>query len=274
MQAIRAHTRKLGHSLTPFYRKTYDENDGEELIACCTKCGRRINGGYNRGDEALDGPCDGNEARALESGAWLTGHAPRLLLRRLARAVQEMDPRLHRFFDPGDFHAGNQWLLSEDGVWRLKRYLRDLPDFPVDDENPQPPEGLVELQRLVPAAQMRAARYVGKRHNPNIGDDTRYWLVQPLEPGTRGVAYQVDDDRSVHWRFRRQGGVTGYYVASDDIAFDRGVDTPQSNAIRTDTAGTGNEQRKNHALDPEDPDEDDPWPEARAVSYTVCGVSL
>lgn len=215
--AARAHAQLLGHNLTPFY----DEHgqDTPRRIACCQHCGMKAYldnrpALYGPDGEALSSPCDGNGLRAIESRAWLTGHIPSLLLRRLQQEVSELPADWQAQFAPGHFEPSQFALYSEDGVWCLKWFLRGQPDVPIAGDNRQSPCGLVELKRVVPAHEMRDARYVGPRLNPNLGEAQEHWLFQPLLHGEQGVGYK---DSQGHWRFRRAGGVVGYYVSPDNL---------------------------------------------------------
>lgn len=82
--------------------------------------------------------------------------------------------------------------------------------------------GYVELRRLVAEEAMVEAQYVGRYLNPNPGDDASHWLVKPLAPDTRGLAYQVGENELgiPEWRFRRKNGVVGYRVPLTDITFE------------------------------------------------------
>lgn len=82
--------------------------------------------------------------------------------------------------------------------------------------------GCVELRRLVAEEAMVEAQYVGSYLNPNPGDDDSHWLVKPLAPDTRGLAYQVGENELgiPEWRFRRKNGVVGYRVPLTDITFE------------------------------------------------------
>ncbi len=218
LHALCAHAKSLGHDLTPFHFETFHAVDGASRIACCQTCGRHLSfGGSGAQSDALYYLCDGDAHRAREGLATLTGDVPRLLLARLTAAVDELPADVRRFFVPGHFDDKAQCLDSEDYVWRLEWHLRQWPNHPVAPSNPQPPDGIVELERRVPEDAMRPARYVGRPYNPNISEDPRHWLVQPLLPNTQGLAYRVDEGP---WYFRRAEGVVGYYVAVEDVEFE------------------------------------------------------
>jgi len=52
--------------------------------------------------------------------------------------------------------------------------------------------------------------------------------VQPLEPGTLGLAYRAKPVIGpVYWRFRRSQGVTGRYVPYEALDFDLTADEVQ-----------------------------------------------
>lgn len=218
LHAFCAHAKSLGHDLTPFHFETFHAVDGANRIACCKICGRRLSFGGSGGySDALYHLCDADADRALEGMAALTGGVPTLLLARLTTAVAELPDEVRRFFVPGHFDDRMQCLESEDYVWCLQWHPRKCPDGPIDQDNPQPPDGIVELERRVPEKAMRPARYVGRRYNPNLSEDPKDWLVEPLSPQTQGLAYYVDENR---WYFRRTEGVVGYYVKREDVEFE------------------------------------------------------
>ncbi len=215
LQALSAHVKTLGHDMTVFYHETYDEIDDARQNACCKRCGRKLSyGGADYDNDAMKFPCLPDEERARESSAWLTGASPRLLLERLTQEVAKLPIELQRLFDPGHFDAGRERLDSEDWIWRLKWYLRDRPQDPISASNPQPPGGIVELERLVSKENIFKARYIGPKVNPNIGDNPDYWLVEELDTDTDGIAYQ---DEGGVWRFRRITGAVGYRVPYEHL---------------------------------------------------------
>lgn len=212
--AILAEAGRLGHHLTPFY----PELNGPDQLAMCSQCGGRIT--VNGHLHALEFACDGNKLRALESGAWLTGGTASLLLERFERELKELPPDVARFFDPGEFDPPNRMLRSNDGVWNLSWLLREDPHLPIDEDNPQTPGGLVDLQRMVSEEGFFAARYIGPLFNPNPFEDETLWDVLPLEPGTLGLAYECEGiDGKFYWHFRRLEGITGYCVSYEDFDF-------------------------------------------------------
>lgn len=212
--AILSEAKRLDHDLTLFY----PEVDGPDQLAICQKCGGRIT--VNGHLEALAFACDGSKLRALESGAWLTGHTAPLLLERFERELKELPPSVARFFDPGEFDPPNQWLTSDDGVWRLSWLMREDPHLPISHDNPQTPGGLVDLQRMIKEDGFFPARYIGPLFNPNEFEDEALWDVLPLKPNTLGLAWECQGrDGKFRWRFRRLKGVTGYYVSDEDLDF-------------------------------------------------------
>jgi len=231
MKAMRAEAKRLGHRLTSFSR-SYDPDAGATRYACCLDCGGRliVSGDFDSGDahlNALTFSCNArdNGLRAIESQAWLIGCAPRLLLKRFGRALEdEVPPHIRRFFDPGEFDPIGGFLRSDDQVWRLEWILREDPWMPIDEDNPQSRGGLVKLQRMVAQHRMKPARYIGPYLNPNIGRDKTLWEVMPLEPGELGWAYfshEGEEDQFGHTpirgRFRRHQGVTGYAVTGGTL---------------------------------------------------------
>ncbi len=207
-EAARLQSQILGHQLRPFMDP---EAEPPLLLTYCQKCGMRVTiaaRDHTLSGEALTQQCDGQQARAAQMEAYLTGLIPAQLLRRLQAAVEALEPDLRARFDPGHFDSGSWRLCSDDGVLAMRWEQPENPDYATDEDEDEP-SGFTELVQLVPAETMRQARYTGPRLNPNGHENPKHWLVIPLEPGEEGLAYRDVNDR---WRFRREDGVVGYFV--------------------------------------------------------------
>lgn len=228
-ERAKSYTARCGHEIGDFLSDGFGDEEAQRLFCVCLKCGRRAVV-FVVEDEAsgesilvIEGaatfkPCEPDALRALEGKAWILGHTPLLLETRLSRAIEELGEGDQGRFDPGEFQPHYGRWLSDDGLLALQWTIRDEPTQPISDDNRQSVWGTVELRALVNEDDLMPARYTGPHLDPNDAIDDDEWLVEPLEPEERGLAYRDDED---NWRFKREDGTTGFFVSPRDLVFER-----------------------------------------------------
>ena len=214
----RTHAHRQGHQLCGFIS---NGREPESFLAGCNKCGMRVvvqpeETAYIEG-EATIRKCDGDSLRALETKAWLLGESALLLEKRLEREMAALAESWQDRFYPGEFQPEWKRWVSDDGMVAVQWKLRNDPESPIDEDNPQSLLGVVEFVTLIGDEQLRPGLYIGPRLNPNGTEDEEEWWCIPLETDETGFGYQDDCG---NWRFKRPDGTTGFYVEEQHIEFD------------------------------------------------------
>ena len=221
---------RSGHQMDCFL---YDQSSHISW-SYCLACGRRtkIDGKTQScSADGLDSPCQPNALKALESWAILIGEIPGLLEKRLQAEFNVLGDSMREQFLHGSMQLEKRRLVSRDGILALVWKLREFPDQPIGRNNPQTPQGLVEMKRLVPELALRKGRYVGPRFNPNGTEDRALWTAIPLETNERGWIYRDDIGQA---RFRREDGIVGYIVPAYQLVYEDGHPFPVLPGEQTD----------------------------------------
>jgi hypothetical protein len=217
VEAVRLQSRYLGHDLSNLYEYNV-EGEPCHLLAHCANCGMRADvdsGTRTLTGDALHRPCDHSALRSIESMAWMISKIPALMLRRFQQEMPQFSEEMRALFTDGDFQPENYCLMSRDGIWSLRYEMREYPHEPISDDNRQSAGGIVTLERDVAVESIRWARYTGPRLNPNGHENSKHWVVLPLETNECGWFYCDSNGR---WRFRRDDGVIGYFVKQSDCS--------------------------------------------------------